>query len=323
MGISNKLSTSSKWIVIVVLCVLLCVLFVLTHFAFKKPTIITSIDRIPSDYKESDESYKKFVETPSFDAYSTVDGYISITVEEYGITESFESVEARVTPQDEEIILLSDDEAWSLISNGIFTTYPKGTYSQLKGLVKQIYDENMVMIKVPCWYWEDPSDDLNMNKVTVEKKFAVNTAVSQLFIDIFSDIYRDPSKPVINIADAGMGTWVLRGKNHNSNSTLSGHSLGTTIDINPSTGSFLINGTWYGNGYGHKRMSRYLWEQLPECHSKYHVLYDDCPIVQVFKSYGFQWGGDWKTGTDCMHFSFLGDGADARLKGQTNFYRYN
>ena len=143
--------------------------------------------------------------------------------------------------------------------------------------------------------------------------------IRNTFVHIFEDIYDDPSKPIINIADKGMGTWVLRGKNHNSANEMSAHALGCAIDINPSTGSVNINGKWYGNGYNQAVLSKEIWTQLPETHSKYHILYDGCPIVEVFKSYGFYWGGDWTSPKDCMHLSYIGDGSDARLIGVSNY----
>ena len=291
--------------------------------AMHRPVLETVVEDLPPYYDESPNDYDNYVAIASNEVYEAGSIYSSVTIENFQSTETFESVVANVSSSDRELILLSDSEAWKLVSNGVFDSYPTQPYSQIKKQVQQVYNDNICMITVKCWYWSNPDDETDMSKTTVTKKFAVNKTISQLFVNIFNDIYNDPSKPVINIADAGMGTWVLRGKNHSDKNTLSGHSMGTTIDINPSTGSFLINGTWYGNGYGHRAMPKSVWEQLPECHKKYHVLYVDCPIVQIFKSYGFYWGGDWKSGTDCMHLSFLGDGSDGRVKGQANYYMYN
>lgn len=291
--------------------------------AMKKPELTATVEALPNYYEESSYDYENYVAPSDSQIYEAGSTYSSVTIENFQSTETFESVVTNISASNKELILLSDSDAWKLVSNGVFDSYPTQPYAQIKEQVKQVYNENMCMITVRCWYWSNPDDETDMNKTTVTKKFAVNKAVSQLFIDIFNDIYDDPTKPVINVADAGMGTWVLRGKNHSDKNTLSGHSMGTTIDINPSTGSFLINGTWYGNGYGHKDMPKSVWDQLPECHKKYHVLYIDCPIVQIFKSYGFYWGGDWKSGTDCMHLSFLGDGSNGRIKGQANYYVYS
>ena len=158
-----------------------------------------------------------------------------------------------------------------------------------------------------------------MSKKTITKTFAVNSKIASVFEHIFEDIYKHPSQPVINIGDKGMGTWVLRGKNHKDSNTMSSHSLGVAIDINPSTGSFYVNGKWYGNAYGQNKMPSSMWSQLPEVQKKYHVLYDGCPIVEIFKSYGFYWGGDWTSGTDAMHLSYIGDGSSARATGIKNF----
>lgn len=245
------------------------------------------------------------------------------TSESYdSLVESFETNDVTITDSDYALIMLSDSDAWKVLSNGKFDDYPTASWSSIKNKVTQVYDENMEVITVDVWYWANPSDDTDMNKVTKQKQFTVNSKVANLFKHAFEDIYNHPSRPVINLADTGMGTWVLRGKNHNANNTLSAHSMGAAIDINPSTGSFYVNNTWYGNAYGQKPMPYDIWVQLPECHKKYHVLYVDCPIVSIFKSYGYVWGGDWSSGIDCMHLSFLGDGRTARSVGQENFRKY-
>lgn len=314
---------NAKKMIAVALFILLIMLLVMLGFMSKDNGVVVHVSPLPATYSESESDYDTYVDPEHTEVFETLNEFSSVTVDNFGTVDTFESVNVDISKSNRDLILLSDDNAWSVITNGLFTSYPSGSYTDNESKLKKLYNENMVMITVPVWYWENPKDNTNMNKVSVNKDFAVNASVADLFIDIFNDIYQDPAKPVINIGDSGMGTWVLRGKNHNNNSSLSGHSLGTTIDINPSTGSFKVNGIWYGNGYGHKAMPKSVWEQLPECHDKYHVLYIDCPIVQIFKSYGFVWGGDWTSGTDCMHFSFLGDGKNAREKGQANYYKYN
>lgn len=223
-----------------------------------------------------------------------------------------------MTEEDKRLIKMSEEEAWIMCSSSIFDSYPKQPYREIADLVSAIKEENTEDIVVKCWYWEDPSNDTNMNKITVDKKFTVNKAVAQLFTHIFEDIYECADQPIINIGDGAMGTWVLRGKNHNDNNTLSAHSIGTAIDINPSTGSYNIGGVWYGNGYGQNVMTTDIWNNLPESHQKYHVLYDNSSIVKVFKAYGFYWGGDWNSTKDNMHFGYIGDGS-GREVGLNNY----
>lgn len=224
---------------------------------------------------------------------------------------------------DKTIAMLSENDAWNYISNGIWKSYPKGSFKQYASDLEKLKQTNTETITVKCWYWKNPKDDKDLSKTTVTKTFAVNSKLADTFRHIFEDIYNHPSKPIINIADGGMGTWVLRGKNHNSNNSMSAHSLGAAIDINPSTGSFNINGSWYGNAYGQKVMTASMWRQLPEVQKKYHVLYNGCPIVEIFKSYGFYWGGDWNSTKDVMHLSYIGDGSNSREKGIKNYKERN
>ena len=223
------------------------------------------------------------------------------------------------TASDVEIALMSENEAWEYITNGLWTEYPTSSFKANKSKLVELQQTNTETITVRVWYWANPDDETDMRKVTKTKTFAVNSKLARTFEHIFEDIYNDPMKPIINLADTAMGTWVLRGKNHNDSKTMSAHSLGVAIDINPSTGSFNVNGTWYGNAYGQRAMPESVWKLLPETHKKYHVLYNGSPIVEIFKSYGFYWGGDWKSGTDSMHLSYLGDGSSARKTGIANY----
>lgn len=226
-----------------------------------------------------------------------------------------------VSKSDLEVISLKDNEAWSFLTDGMLTEYPNVPYSEVKDVLRTVYENHATTITVSVWYWQNPDDPTDMHKETKSLRLTVHDKLANLFINIFNDIYEDPSQPVINIKDAGMGTWVLRGKGHSEYRTLSAHSLGGAIDINPSSGSFSINGSIYGNAYKAHKMSKDVWESLPESHTKYHVLYEDCPIVSIFKSYGFYWGGDWENGTDCMHLAYLGDGAGRKV-GYENYLKY-
>lgn len=297
----------------------------------KTNTSNTYVVEMPSnwskDYFESQYDYDTYVDNiVDWSTVTPTEDQI-VTYEAGDTSTSFEVISSpatnSITDKDRSIIMLNENDAWSLVSGGIYKSYPTSSFSANKNNLKKIQQENTETITVKCWYWEDPSDNTNFNKVTVTKTFAVNTNIADLFVHAFEDIYNHPSKPIINIGDKGMGTWVLRGKNHNPNRTMSSHSLGVTIDINPSTGSFCVNGTWYGNAYGQKAMPADVWYNLPETHNKYHVLYKGCPIVEIFKSYGFYWGGDWTSGTDCMHIGFLGDGNNCRTTGQSNYQSRN
>lgn len=303
-----------------VFIIALCIL----QYSFSKPEMLTVPLNYSPNYCEKPEDYAvQFEHDHDWSKVVPDEVYTFSTTElpaEYYATKDAGEIDIKYqTDADAALTTLSDQWAWITCSNGIFDSYPSVPYQTIASKLAKIKEAHNCTVTVQCWYWAAPSDDSNMDKVTVSKTFAVNESIADMFEHIFADIYAHPSKPVINIADAGMGTWVLRGKNHNNSRTMSAHSLGTAIDINPSTGSYYINGKWYGNAFNQSAMPTELWVQLPESHKKYHVLYEDSPIVKIFKAYGWYWGGDWSSSTDPMHLAFLGDGISARKVGRANF----
>lgn len=275
------------------------------------------------DYEENAEDFERLeafrnTDWESFSA--TPDQIVTISADSIGTGFTTVSECPDVLHRDAEDIrkaLMQEDEAWDYVTNGRIKSYPTQPYSFWEQQLRQLKSEDTVTITVDVWYWANPKDDTDFTKVAKQKTFAVNARFATTFEHIFADIFEHESQPVFNLADTGMGTWVLRSKT--SGGGLSAHCLGICIDINPSTGSFLVNGKWYGNGYGQQVMTAEMWEQIPECHNKYHVLYDGCPIVEIFKAYGFYWGGDWDGTKDAMHIAFVGDGTRGRARGVANY----
>ena len=77
------------------------------------------------------------------------------------------------------------------------------------------------------------------------------------------------------------------------------HSYGKAIDINP-----LENPYVYKDGTtSHKDSVKYLIrEETNDSIENKAVLISSSQAVQIFKKYGWKWGGDWKNTKDYQHF---------------------
>lgn len=226
-----------------------------------------------------------------------------------------------VTKDDIELITMSENDLWKLMSDGVYTSKPSAPFSTHKSNLEKMKQNHGTTIEVDVWYWEDPGDDTNFNKKAVKKKFCVHDVLANIFTHVFEDAFNDPEKPVYDIADSGAGTWVIRGINHVDSNAPSGHAYGAAIDVNPAT-YVTLNGTKYGNCLNLDPIPPDKFDSLPESHKKYQLMVDGRGFCKYFKKYGFLWGAEYKTAkSDPMHFCFLGD-AGARDTGQKNYEEY-
>lgn len=185
------------------------------------------------------------------------------------------------------LINLSDEEAWQLIIG-------KSTTSITPSISQSEMDSRVTTIEVKVRTYS--GNDYETKAAT--KKITVNKAVANLYQAFFNDLYNEAPDFVID------QLYCYSYRNRTNGTTLSAHAYGTACDINWDT---------KGNGYGDHVFTKEEWSQL-KSKSKYKVLYKDSPMHNVIKKYTLSWGGDWRTLTDAMHISFVGDETRATLK---------
>lgn len=79
---------------------------------------------------------------------------------------------------------------------------------------------------------------------------------------------------------------------------LSNHALGRAIDINPQQSPYV----WYGEDgtpqWSHENASSYVDRTTGDAH----VIVESDACYNIFKKYGFSWGGLWQNPVDYQHF---------------------
>lgn len=80
---------------------------------------------------------------------------------------------------------------------------------------------------------------------------------------------------------------------------LSNHSKGFAIDINPRINPYI---TSYGVAPSNSKV--YTERDVSKCRGKYkdYMIQKGDEVYNIFKKYGFSWGGDWKHAKDYQHF---------------------
>lgn len=136
---------------------------------------------------------------------------------------------------------------------------------------------HMVTIEVPVWRSSGERKVAGAAKLTVNIKLAAN--VEAIFKEIFELPEQFPIAMVVGFSYRKMVIpWVA------NNPYLSHHSFGVAIDINKA----------------HNLFYKYA-DHRPN--SKFKITPE---VIEVFKKYGWSWGGEFKEGLDTMHFAYLG-----------------
>ena len=132
---------------------------------------------------------------------------------------------------------------------------------------------------------------LEVSKI-FEELFSINYPINKIFpIEKYSG---DDFESIENDNTSAFNCRLAEGSTKYSK-----HSYGKAIDINP-----LENPYVYKNGTtSHKDSVKYLTRisSLESAENKA-VLIPSSQAVQIFKKYGWKWGGDWKNIKDYQHF---------------------
>ena len=115
------------------------------------------------------------------------------------------------------------------------------------------------------------------------------TAHKTLQADL-ENIFREISSTGFPISDLYCYSW----RSMNGSNNRSHHSYGVACDMNVAANPFIKNGEVRA---GNK------WEPGVNPYS----IIPDGPVVKIFNSYGWIWGGNWNSSKDYMHFSFTGN----------------
>lgn len=143
----------------------------------------------------------------------------------------------------------------------------------------------MSSVTVPVWKVKS-----NGEKYSSTATLTVNSALADEVLQIFTEIYNSPEQ--FPIKSVGGYCW-----RNTAGGSVSEHSYGTCIDINPDENYYVKpDGTPITGSF---------WKPGENIYS----MPADGSVVSTFKRYGWKWGGDaWGAGysKDYMHMTYLG-----------------
>lgn len=198
------------------------------------------------------------------------------------------------------IMSMSDTEAWFALT-GYYSSNEANTYA-----TKSDMESRMVYISVPIRVWNSAdADDYSTKKSMV--KLRVNRELASLYTNFFNELYEETGSEdnlfVVNPSEIGCYNY----RKNTSGTRLSAHSYGVACDLNWST---------VGNRYNDHVYTKSEWINLDKSKSKYYIIYKGSKVVEIAHKYTLSWGGEWRSVTDAMHFSFIGDETRATLQSK-------
>lgn len=148
--------------------------------------------------------------------------------------------------------------------------------------------------------------ETKIGTLVVHKKIAKKTA--QIFYELYQIKY--PIQRINMIDKYGADDMKSMEANNTSafnyrliagSNQLSNHGKGLAIDINPRINPCVRKGKVEpANGKVYKNRN------VKKCKGKYkkYMIHKNDKVYNIFKKYGFSWGGDWKSLKDYQHFEY-------------------
>ncbi len=145
--------------------------------------------------------------------------------------------------------------------------------------------------------------------LTHEGELIVNTAVAADILDIFEELYKNnyPIERMVLIDEYDANDELSMRDNNTSafnyrvvsgSTTLSNHSYGLAIDINPLYNPYVVNKS---NGDIEVQPAT-AGDYIDRTNGNPHYILKDDLCYRLFIDHGFTWGGDWNTKKDYQHF---------------------
>ena len=162
----------------------------------------------------------------------------------------------------------------------------------LAGLkIPQNIRKTLTIITVKYWGFDNK---IHKGQLVINKK--LSDEVKQIFNEIFH--LRFPIKSVIPIVKFGWNdeksmlannTSAFNYRKIKGTERLSNHAFGIAIDINPLLNPYIKKNSVEPEGASYN----------PKLSG---TIAEDSEVVKIFKSHGWNWGGEWKRGKDYQHF---------------------
>jgi hypothetical protein len=152
---------------------------------------------------------------------------------------------------------------------------------------------------------------LDFKGQTVQGEMVVHKEVAEEVVRIFKELYEAgyPIRQMRLVSDFGGNDWqsievdntsAFNCRRATGSKKWSKHSYGKAIDINPIENPYVAR-----NGrIAHKASLKYRKRvHKDSTYADMAVLLKEDQAVQIFRRYGWRWGGDWQSIKDYQHFS--------------------